>query len=63
MKPIEYKGYFIHPSQHVFIDDCSVTAFPGSGGIFYFKSIRAAKCWITRHLAVRVASAKKLEKS
>ena len=50
MKPIPYKGYFIHPSKSFQREECSVSALPGPQGVFYFKSIRAAKCFITRHL-------------
>lgn len=50
MKSIPYKGYFIKPSNNFLIDDCCVSAFPGSTGIFSFKSVRAAKCYITKHL-------------
>ena len=52
MKYIPYKGYFIRPASKSFwsMEEVSVTAFPGSSGIFFFKSVRAAKCFITRHL-------------
>ena len=52
MKRIEYKGYFIKPSCYPYYDSSvGVSAFPSSAPLFYFVSIRAAKCWITRHLS------------
>ena len=52
---IEYKGYYItQPSRSFWYEDSAgVAAFPASAPLFYFKSVRAAKCWITRHLAAK----------